>query len=186
TGEPDEQPILPARHAGTHGKPERAPRKEERGRHDFELPAKLAGSRKRSRHVWPLHKAETKSNPRKSLAHPRDLHALGRIDSRERRIIDRQNDIVFVQHLVVLQAVHQRSRCISRIAGEKHGRSWDAMRRPLLKTGHERIKRHLAFTRLIKSRMPRRQVYITVITTHRALAGSSRPRAPSAGWHRGR
>src|SRR5262249_16271106 len=67
TGEPDEQPILPARHAGTHGKPERAPRKEERGRHDFELPAKLAGSRKRSRHVWPLHKAK-RSRIRENLS----------------------------------------------------------------------------------------------------------------------
>src|SRR5262249_31955364 len=30
----------------------------------FELPAKLAGSRKRSRHVWPLHKASAPSSAR--------------------------------------------------------------------------------------------------------------------------
>jgi hypothetical protein len=104
------------------------------------------------------------------------MHALGRIDSRERRIIDRQNDVVFVQHLVVLQAVHQRCRRISRIAGEEHGRSWHAMRRLLLKIGHERIERHLALRVLSnKSRMPRRQVYITVMTTPPSASGIQPP-----------
>src|SRR5262249_15936041 len=49
--EHDEQTILPARHAGMERRLERAPRQEERGRHDVELPAVLAGDRERPGHV---------------------------------------------------------------------------------------------------------------------------------------
>src|SRR5262249_47760282 len=46
--EHDEQAILPARHAGMDGRLERAPRQEERGRHDVELPAVLTRDCERS------------------------------------------------------------------------------------------------------------------------------------------
>src|SRR3954471_22209241 len=58
TAERDEQPVLPARHAGMGGRLERPPRQEERGRHDIELPAELAGDRQRLRHVGRFHEAE--------------------------------------------------------------------------------------------------------------------------------
>src|SRR5262249_54867589 len=57
-GKYDEQAILPARHAGTGGWLERAPRQEERGRHDVEGPAKLARDCQRSRHVRAFHETE--------------------------------------------------------------------------------------------------------------------------------
>jgi hypothetical protein len=46
--------------------------------------------------------------------------------------------------------VHQRGRRIGRIAGEEHGRSRHTMGWLPLKTGHERVERHLAFARLLK------------------------------------
>ena len=46
-GEPDEQPVLPARHAGMGRHLDRTARQEERRRHDVEGPAELAGDRER-------------------------------------------------------------------------------------------------------------------------------------------
>src|SRR6266545_3688409 len=56
--EPDEQAILPARHAGARVRLERAARQEERGRHDVEDPALAARDRQRLGNVRRLHVAE--------------------------------------------------------------------------------------------------------------------------------
>src|ERR1700680_4228380 len=58
TAERDEEGILPARHSGMCGRLQRAPREEERRRHDIELPAELSRNRQRLRHVWRFHKSE--------------------------------------------------------------------------------------------------------------------------------
>src|SRR5947199_2344249 len=56
--EPNKQPVLPARHARFGCELERAPRQEERRRHDVELPAELPGNGERFGHVGLLHEAE--------------------------------------------------------------------------------------------------------------------------------
>src|SRR5713226_7202368 len=56
--ERDEQAVLPARDAGVGLGLERAPRQEERGRHDVEVQAALARNGERLGHVRGLHEAE--------------------------------------------------------------------------------------------------------------------------------
>src|SRR3954468_6684369 len=66
-GETDEQPILPARHAGMRRRLQRAPRQEERGRHDVEVPALLPRDGERLRHIGRLHVAEAERDAHEML-----------------------------------------------------------------------------------------------------------------------
>src|SRR4051794_27202629 len=103
--ERDEQPVLPARHAGMGRGLQRPARQEERGRHDVELPAELAGDRQCLRHVRRFHEAELQRHLREGRADLLQLDALGRIDARGLCGFDGENDILLVKHFVVFQAV---------------------------------------------------------------------------------
>ena len=60
----------------------------------------------------------------------------------------RQNDVLFVQHLVMLEAVHQRGRRAFRIAGEKHRGAGHALRRLFLEDADEIVERGFEPARL--------------------------------------
>src|SRR4026207_582532 len=77
-GEYDEQPILPDRHPRLWVRAYRSPRQEERGRHDIEAQAALAGERECLRDVRRLHEAETDQNAREDLAERLEGDAVGR------------------------------------------------------------------------------------------------------------
>ena len=62
---------------------------------------------------------------------------------------DGQNDVVLVQHLVVLEIVQQRGRREVRIAGEEHRGARHDVRRLLLQAADQRIDRHLDAARLL-------------------------------------
>ena len=119
------------------------------------------------------------------LLHP---HPLGRVDPRRRRGLDGENDVLLVQHLVVLQAVHQRGRRArrDRWSGTRRCRSTRCGGRfssiaTRSASGNSSLR---DFSN--SSRLPRRHVYISSITSRRARAAPSRLRTPSAGWPRGR
>src|ERR1700681_3851886 len=50
-----------------------------------------------------------------------NAHPLGRIDARRGRRLHGQDDVLLVQHLVVLEAVHERGRGAVGIAGQEYG-----------------------------------------------------------------
>src|SRR6186997_2754046 len=120
----NEQPVLPLRHAGFRRGPERAAREEKRSRHDVELPAELARDGERPRNVRRLHVAERERDQGKTLTDLLDLHAVLWFDGRGIGGLDGEDDVLLVQHLVVLEAVHERGRRAGRIAGQEHGRAW--------------------------------------------------------------
>ena len=62
---------------------------------------------------------------------------------------DGQDDVVLVQHLVVLEIVQQRGRREIRIAGEEHRRARHDVRRLLLQAADQRIDRHFDAARLL-------------------------------------
>ncbi len=69
---PDEELVLPLRHARMGGRLDGAPRQEERRRHDVEGPAVLARDRQRLRHVRLVHEAVLESHAAEQLGHRRD------------------------------------------------------------------------------------------------------------------
>jgi hypothetical protein len=46
------------------------------------------------------------------------------------RVVDGEHDILFVQHLIMFEAVQERGRRTGRIAGQEHCRARYALRRP--------------------------------------------------------
>jgi hypothetical protein len=87
-----------------------------------------------------------------------------------------QDDVLLVQHLVVLQVVHQRGRHESGIAGQEHGGALDDVRGPLLQA-LDQIGSGTSMRRVLLSRIaaPRRQVQIS-----RPSCRAEQQRHPSA------
>ena len=83
------------------------------------------------------------------LRHRRDGHPL--LLARARRVLgdDGEDDVVLVQHLVVLEIVQQRGRREFGIAGEEHRGARHDMRRLLLQAVQQRFERHLGLARLV-------------------------------------
>src|SRR5260370_3784065 len=81
----NKQVILPLRHARLRGWLQRAPRDEERCRHDIELPAELARDHQRLGDVRRFHETEPQPHRGKLVADGLHPDALGRIDARRLR-----------------------------------------------------------------------------------------------------
>src|ERR1700694_2836624 len=158
--ERDEKVILPAWHSGMRGRLERAPRQEERRRHDVELPAELSRDRQRFRHVGRFHESEAQRDLGEGRADLFQPDPLGRIDPRRWRGFDGEDDIFLVQHLVVLEAVHQRRLRAGRFSSIA----------PRSANGNSSLR---DFSN--NSRLPRRQVYISSITTAPSANGTQPP-----------
>src|SRR5208283_2252154 len=123
------------------GRLEQTAGQEERRRHDVELPAELARDRQRLRYVRRLHETETQYHPREGLAHRLDAHAVRGIDARRVRRLDGEDDVLLVQHLVMLEAVHQCGRRAQWITGEEYRGAGHADRRLLFETGDQEFER---------------------------------------------
>ena len=148
-GEEDVKLVLPWRHARAHVGPDRAPRQEERRRHDVELPALLARDGKGLRHVGPLHEAEMQREAHELVAHRLHLHPVVDLHARNVFVDDGQDHVVLVQHLVVLEIVQQRRRREIRVGGEEHGGPRHDIGRPLLEVLDQRLERHLDAPRFL-------------------------------------
>src|SRR5262245_386767 len=107
-------------------------RQEERCRHDIELPPVSTGYGERLGYVRRFHEAVTKKDVHEGLADRRDVHTVFSWHSRRRRGFDREDHVLFVEHLVVLETVHERSRRAGWIAGEKYRRARNTLRRLFL------------------------------------------------------
>ena len=107
-----------------------------------------------------------------------------RVDPRRRRGLDGEDDVLLVQHLVVLQTVHQRGRRAARIAGQKHGGARHALRRPLFQHRHQIGQRNFELARSSRTEAGCRAATCTSAASRRrrAPAAPSRLRKPSAGW----
>src|SRR3569623_465598 len=139
----DEQPILPQRHSRMRRRLQRSPRDKKRRRHDVELPAKLARDHQSLRNVRRFHETETEADGRELLADISHTNSIGAIYARSLRGFDRQDDVVFVKNLVVLEIVQKRGRCEIGIAGQKYRCALDDMRWPFFQALDEILKRHL-------------------------------------------
>ena len=62
--------------------------------------------------------------------------------------LDRQDDVLLVQHLVVLEVVQERGGRGLGIARQEHGRALDPVRRALLQHADELDERHVGLARL--------------------------------------
>ena len=93
------------------------------------------------------------------------------------RGLDREDHVVLVQHLVVLEAVHERGRREIGRAGEKHGRARHARRRLSSRACCTRWSSGISWRRVFSnsSRLPRRHVYITTITAAASTSGTQPP-----------
>ena len=96
TGERDEQPVLPARHARTWRRPQREAREKKRRRHDVKLQPKFARRPKRPWDIRRLHIAEAQNHPLKGRADRLDAHALVRLSARRVRSFDRKDDVLLM------------------------------------------------------------------------------------------
>ena len=90
-----------------------------------------------------LHEAKMQDDAHEAVADRLHLHAVLCRDAREVFGDDGQDDIVLMQHLVVLQAVQQRGGRAFRCCGEEHGRAGNAWRRLFLQRLDQRLDRHL-------------------------------------------
>src|SRR5262249_6544725 len=115
-----------------------------------ELPAELARDRKRLRNIRGLHEAKAQEDPRKRFSDRLNANAFRRINTWCIRGFYRENDVLLMQHLVVLETVQQRSRRTDRVAGEEHGCTGYAGRRFLLKAFHKGFERCFVATRLLE------------------------------------
>ena len=99
------------------------------------------------------------------------------------RGLDREDDVVFVQNLVVLEIVQERGRHEIGIAGQEHRGALDDVRRPLLEALNQILQRHFGAAGLLEREcaVPRRQVQI--ITTI-ATPNNSGTQAPSSSLSR--
>ena len=79
-----------------------------------------------------------------------ELHAFGVATRGVSAVDDRQDDVVLVQHLVVLQAVEERRRRAGRIAGQEDRRARNVRRRLLFQIPDQVEKRHLQTTGLFE------------------------------------
>ena len=128
---------------------ERTARQEERGGHDVELPTGFTGQPQRLRHVGGFHEPEPERRPREPVRDLLEPEALRRIDPRRLRRLDGENDVLLMQHLVVLQTMHQRCRSKIRVAGEEHRGAGHALRRLLLQHRNQIAKRNLLLVRFL-------------------------------------
>src|SRR5512136_2964221 len=103
--EEDEQLVLPGRHAGARVGPYRAPRQEERRRHDVERPAELTRDGQSPGDVGGLHEAEMQNHPHGAVAEAFDLDPILGTHSWDVLGDDGQDHVVLMEHLVVLQTV---------------------------------------------------------------------------------
>ncbi len=74
---------------------------------------------KRLRDVLRFHEAEQQFDAREALGHLLDLVAIGARDTRLVDRADRQDDVLVVQNVIVLQIVQQRGGRGFRIAGQE-------------------------------------------------------------------
>src|SRR6516162_5022458 len=177
--ERDEQVILPARHSGMRRRLERTAREKERGRHDIELPPELSRDRQRLRHVRRFHETEPQRYLGEDVADLFQPYPLRPIDARGGGGLDGQNDVLLVQHLVVLEAVHERSRRARRIAGEEHGCARNALGRPFFQHRHQFVEWKLQLARFLEQ-----QLASTPPGVHQKHHdGSERQRHPAAFQH---
>ena len=134
------------------GRLERAPRQEERRRHDVELPSQLSRDRQRFRHVGRFHKSKPQRDFGEGRADLFQPHPLRRIDPRRRRGFNGQDDVLLVQHLVVLQTVHQGRRRTGRIAGQEYRGTGNPLRWPLFQHRHQIGQRKLQLARFFEQK----------------------------------
>ncbi|MNJ32764.1 hypothetical protein D3C77_274380 [compost metagenome] len=120
---------MPHGHALAGGRNDRAASQEEAGRHDIELQPLFATQAQRPGHVRRLHIAEGQGQPLEIVADRLDGHAVLVRDARPVRGVDRQDDVLLVQHLVVLEVVHQGHGRHLGIRGQEDGRARRSMRR---------------------------------------------------------
>ena len=82
------------------------------------------------------------------------------------RGLDREDDVLLVQHLVVLEAVHQRGRRALRIAGEEDRGARARAAAASFPGWRPGVRAAISSRRVFSnsSRLPRRHVYITIIT----------------------
>ncbi len=131
------------------GGADRAPRQEERRRHDVELEALLAQLRQGPGNVGRLHVAELHHDL--GEVRPDRLHPDAVRLARARRVhrLHREDDVLLVQHLVVLQVVQECGRRDLGVAREKDRGAAHVMRRALLQHGDELEERHVGLAGLV-------------------------------------
>ena len=112
-------------------------------------PASLARGRKRLRHVRILHESEADRDSGEAVGNPLDLDALVLGCARRIGGDDGEDDVVLVQHLVVLEVMQQRGRREIRIAGEEHRGAGHDVRRLLFQVADQRVDRHFDPARLL-------------------------------------
>ena len=177
-------------HSGirSDGRADRAAAQEEGRRHDVELEALLA-QQARGRagcSASPCSRSVIRDPP-EVAAGRLDADPVRRADARRVRGPDRQDDVLLVQDLVVLEVVQERRRARGRARWSGTPRCPSPGAAALLQHADELGERHVVLRVFsIRMRVPRRQVNITIISARRRRAASSRPAGSSARWRPGR
>ena len=142
---------MPAGHGRFRVLHQLAPPQIERGGHDVELQPALAQLPERLRDVLRFHVAEAQlhtAEPFRNLGnHVRRLVA----DARHVERPDRQDNVLRMQDVIVLDVMQQGRRRIIRVRRQEDGRAGDLCRRVrtgLLDGGGERLHRHVGAPRL--------------------------------------
>ena len=99
----------------------------------------------RGEHVWHVHEAEVRAHAPASISQRLALDARGGRHPRPVLVVDSHEDVLLVQHLVVLQAVKQcvRRRILRR--RQEHGGSLHAVGWRAEQRGQERLERKRRF-----------------------------------------
>ena len=114
-------------------------------------------------------------------------HAVGVRHARLLRGHDGQDHVLLVQHLVVLQAVHQRGRRAVGIAGQEHGRARHQRRRLLGQLVDQEVERDFVLARLLEQQPePRTQVHMMSTMTAATAIDTQPPSTILTSVRRGR
>ena len=99
------------------------------------------------------------------------------VHARRVRGFDTKDNVLFVQHLVMLETVQERGRRAFRVAGEEYGSARHPLRRFLFQYADEIVERGSSRRGFSKTRdlLPRRHVYITSIPIPPIANGTQPP-----------
>ena len=117
----------------------------------------LARNRKRVRHVRRFHVAELQRHVRESRRDRSDNDGLFIIHARPICSNNRENDVLFVQDVVVLEIVKERGWSQVRGAGQEYRRAWHNRRGLFLEAALEHVEWHFRAPGLVgqEVRLPR-------------------------------
>src|SRR3954467_15636458 len=110
----------------------------------------LSGDDEGVRDVRCLHESKSEDDTGEGLADRLETRAFGQINTWGWRNLHRKDDVLLMQHLVMLEAVHERGWRAGRIAGEEYRRARHPMRRLLFQHRHQFVERHLALSRFLE------------------------------------